>query len=222
MKMRIMSVSLMVAVLAACGQTPESADATAPAPAPAAEMTPATPAAAETDNDIEKGVDPSVWDNEGEPEDVTPGEDITCADAPLATYFFTLVGGNTVDDCGRKDPEVLAAFDALMKEAAPTESVDREVPPLRERLLSGPSAPGRPLHVQDQTWWYYSACQAHQCSTTALDMLYAPAQSKMVGRLVTDCKVRWLGDPSEAQRALIETTHPLDEASLQGDDGSCS
>jgi hypothetical protein len=222
MKMRFMSVSLIVAVLAACGQTPETADATAPASAPAAEATPVASTLAEDDNDIEKGVDPSVWDNEGEPADVTPGDDITCADAPLATYFFTLVGGNTVDDCGRTDPRVLAAFDALMKDAAPAESADPAVPPLRERLLSGPSAPGRPLQVQDQTWWYYSACQAHQCSTTALDMLYAPTQAKLVGRLVTDCKVRWLGDPSGAQRALIETTHPLDEASLQGEDGSCS
>ncbi|WP_411849463.1 hypothetical protein ACLB90_10595 [Stenotrophomonas sp. LGBM10] len=222
MKIRIMSASLLVALLAACGQAPESTDTPAAVPAPAAETPSATATLAEPDHDIEKGVDPSVWDNEGEPEDVTPGEDITCADAPLATYFFTLVGGNTVDDCGRKDPKVLAAFDALMKEAAPAESTDPDVPSLRERLLSGPSAPGKPLQVQEQTWWYYSACQAHQCSTTALDMLYAPTQAKMVGRLVTDCKVRWLGNPSEAQRALIETTHPLDEASLQGDDGSCS
>lgn len=64
---------------------------------------------------------------------------LTCADNPLATHFFTLVGGNTVDDCGRKDPKVLAAFNALMKDTAAAESSDKEIPTLRERLLSGPS-----------------------------------------------------------------------------------
>ena len=108
-----------------------------------------------------------------------------------------------------------------LKDAAAAESADAELPPLRERLLSGPSAPGTPLQLQDQTWWYYSACQAHQCSSTALDMLYAPTQAKMVGRLVAECKVGWLAAPNAAQRALIEATKPLDAAALQGDGESC-
>lgn len=219
MHSRIFWVVVMVALLAACGQAADPPGTAQVAPAAATEAAAATATAAEPS--IEDGVDPSVWDNEGEPEGETPAAEISCAEQPLATYFFTLVGGNSVDDCGRKDPQLLAAFDALMKEAAPAESSDADLPPLRERLLSGPSAPGKPLQLQDQTWWYYSACQAHQCSSTALDMLYAPTQATLVGRLVAECKVWWLGAPSAAQRALIEATHPIDAAALQEEGEPC-
>ena len=103
--------------------------------------------------------------------------ELTCADNPLATHFFTLVGGNTVDDCGR-DPKVLAAFNALMKNTAAAESADREIPSLRERLLSGPSGPGELLVLQGEPWWFYTACQAHACPGTALAMLYSPTEAK--------------------------------------------
>ncbi|UUS15363.1 hypothetical protein NMB32_06070 [Stenotrophomonas sp. CD2] len=130
--------ALTVALLAACGQAP-APDAAPAAPAPATEAPAATATVVEKAPSIEDGVDPSVWDNEGEPEDPSAGGELTCADNPLATHFFTLVGGNTVDDCGRKDPKVLAAFNALMKNTAAAESADKEIPSLRERLLSGPS-----------------------------------------------------------------------------------
>ncbi|HAL22192.1 MAG TPA: hypothetical protein DCP40_05625, partial [Stenotrophomonas sp.] len=109
--------SWLIALLAACSQ--------APAPAPQAEAAPAptaTPTAPAPEPSIEDGVDPSVWDNEGEPEGETPSGELSCQDNPLATYFFTLVGGNTVDDCGRKDARLLAAFDALMQDTADAES----------------------------------------------------------------------------------------------------
>ncbi|TDB27107.1 hypothetical protein ATCM_05265 [Stenotrophomonas sp. ATCM1_4] len=220
MKRRTVLAALLLAMLAGCGKAPDDGGkaAAAPATTPVAD-TPAAAASAEAS--VEDGVEPSVWDNEGEPEGETPGAEITCEQQPLATYFFTLVGGNSVDNCGRKDAKVLAAFDALMKEATPAESTDPQILPLRERLLSGPSAPGQPLMLDGDVWWYYSACQAHQCSTTALDMLYAPTQAKMVGRLVAKCKVWWLGAPSAEQRASIEGNRPLDEASLQVDGEPC-
>ncbi|TGS57804.1 hypothetical protein, partial [Mesorhizobium sp. M1C.F.Ca.ET.176.01.1.1] len=93
--------------LAACGQAPAPAAAPA-APAPTAEAPAATATAAEKEPSTEDGVDPAVWDNEGEPEGPSAGGELTCADNPLATHFFTLVGGNTVDDCGRQHLRVLA------------------------------------------------------------------------------------------------------------------
>ncbi|EED38413.1 hypothetical protein SSKA14_1424 [Stenotrophomonas sp. SKA14] len=218
--------ALMVALLAACGQAPEKAVETMPAVAPAAPAgTPAaTTTVVESEPSIEDGVDPSVWDNEGEPESEPPlaqKAELTCADNPLATYFFTLVGGNSVDDCGRKDPKVLAAFNALMKDTAAAESSDKDIPSLRVRLLSGPSAPGRPQQLQDGTWWFYAACQAHDCPGTALAMLYSPDQSKMVGRLTARCRVWWLGEPTAEQREQIEQVRPLDDAALKEDSALC-
>ncbi|HEL2978817.1 TPA: hypothetical protein UMB92_001662 [Stenotrophomonas maltophilia] len=226
MKIQTIAMSSMVALLAACGQAPEKTTGTTPAAAAAApaEAPAATATAVESAPSIEDGVDPSVWDNEGEPESEPPPAaeaELTCADNPLATYFFTLVGGNSVDDCGRKDPKVLAAFDALMKGTQDAESSDTQIPPLRKRLLSGPSAPGQPMQLQGETWWFYTACQAHDCPGTALAMLYSPTQTKMVGRLTARCKVWWLGEPSAEQRALIERERPLDEAMLKNEGDAC-
>lgn len=223
MKFQAAGMALMVALLAACGQAPEKAVETMPAVAPAAPAgTPAaTTTVVESEPSIEDGVDPSVWDSEGEPEDSGVGRELTCKDNPLATHFFTLVGGNTVDDCGRKDPKVLAAFDALMKGTQAAESADKDIPSLRERLLSGPSGPGELLVLQGEPWWFYTACQAHDCPGTALAMLYSPDQSKMVGRLTARCRVWWLGEPTAEQREQIEQLRPLDDAALKEDSALC-
>ncbi|EKT4089851.1 hypothetical protein QEG26_003835 [Stenotrophomonas maltophilia] len=220
MKIRITGMALTVALLAACGQAP-APDAAPTAPAPTTEAPAATATVVEQAPSIEDGVDPSVWDNEGEPEDPGAGGELTCEDNPLATHFFTLVGGNTVDDCGRKDPKVLATFNALMKNTAAAESADKEIPSLRERLLSGPSGPGELVVLQGEPWWFYTACQAHDCPGTALAMLYSPDQSKMVGRLTARCRIWWLGEPSDEQRALIEREQPVDKAMLKEEGESC-
>ncbi|HDS1123949.1 TPA: hypothetical protein QDZ60_001230 [Stenotrophomonas maltophilia] len=226
MKIQVAGMALTVALLAACGQAPEKAVETIPAVAPTAPAgTPAaTTTVVESEPSIEDGVDLSVWDNEGEPESEPPPPqkaELTCADNPLATYFFTLVGGNSVDDCGHKDPKVLAAFNALMKNIAAAESPDKDIPSLRVRLLSGPSAPGQPHQLQGESWWFYTACQAHDCPGTALAMLYSPDQSKMVGRLTARCRVWWLGEPTAEQREQIEQLRPLDDAALKEDSALC-
>ena len=223
MKIQVAGMALTVALLAACGQAPDKAVETMPAVAPAAPAgTPAaTTTVVESEPSIEDGVDPSVWDREGEPEDSSVGRELTCKDNPLATHFFTLVGGNTVDDCGRKDPTVLAAFDALMKGTQAAESADKDIPSLRERLLSGPSGPGELLVLQGEPWWFYTACQAHDCPGTALAMLYSPDQSKMVGRLTARCRVWWLGEPTAEQREQIEQLRPLDDVALKEDSALC-
>ncbi|WP_286070559.1 Ivy family c-type lysozyme inhibitor [Stenotrophomonas sp. 57] len=217
MKIRTIAMSSMVALLAACGQAPEKATGTAPAAPPA----PTTDAPAATATVVEK--EPSIedGDNEGEPEDPSAGGELTCADNPLATHFFTLVGGNTVDDCGRKDPKVLTAFEALMKGTQDAESTDKEIPSLRKRLLSGPSGPGELVVLQGEPWWFYTACQAHDCPGTALAMLYSPTQAKMVGRLTARCRVWWLGEPTAEQRAQIEQRQPLQDAALKEDSALC-
>ena len=144
----------------------------------------------------------------------------TCEEEPLATYFFTLMGRNSVDNCGQRNPAVIAAFDALIVEAKEAELPDPDIPPLSDRLLSGPSAPGQPYSVDGVTWWYYTACQAHQCNTNFLALLYLPSEQRAVGRLVARCQVWWLGDPDTAQRALIDAIDPVD-TEYQDDAASC-
>jgi len=116
---------------------------------------------------------------------------------------------------------VLAAFNALMKDTAAAESSDKEIPSLRQRLLSGPSGPGELLVLQGEPWWFYTACQAHDCPGTALAMLYSPTQAKMVGRLTARCRVWWLGEPTAEQRVQIEQRQPLQDAALKEDSALC-
>lgn len=218
MKVRILGVSLLVGLLLGCKPVPAGeAVAVAAVPAPEAQ------ASAEPDDGI-VDTESSPYE-EGDPEGDAPTPaafdyEPSCEEAPLATHFFTLVGGNTVDNCGRADARLSAAFDALLKEAAQYDVADPDMPSQRERLLSGPSAPGVPKTLGRETWWYYTACQAHQCGEHALAMLYQPEQARLVGRLVSQCKAVWLGNPSAEQRALIDEVRPLDPALLKGD-GSC-
>lgn len=217
MEVRILLAMVLVGALLGCKPVPagDAQDtATAAAlPQPAAQATANTGPAAEV-VDTE-----SAPYEEGDPEGDAPTPaafdyEPSCEEAPLATHFFTLVGGNTVDNCGRADAKVTAAFDELMKEAAQGDIADPDVPSQRERLLSGPSAPGVPKTLGGETWWFYTACQAHQCGTHQLAVLYQPEQARMVGRLLSRCQAWWLGDPSAEQRALIDDTRPLDAALL--------
>ena len=221
MKVRILGVTLLVGLLLGCKQMPagdvEGVAAAVPVPA-----SPGKPSADSVAEIVDTESSPY---EEGDPEGdaLTPAAfdyEPSCEEAPLATHFFTLVGGNTVDNCGRADAKVTAAFDALLKEAAPHDHADPGMPSQRERLLSGPSAPGVPKTLGSETWWYYTACQAHQCDTHQLAMLYQPEQARLVGRLVSHCKAVWLGKPSAEQRALIDETRPVDPALLR-DDGTC-
>lgn len=221
MKVRILGVSLLVGLLLGCKQVPADDAGSTTDVAP----TPESPAKAGAGSDAEIVDTESSPYEEGDPEGDAPtpaafDHEPSCEEAPLATHFFTLVGGNTVDNCGRADAKVTAAFDALLKDAAPHDRADPDTPSLRERLLSGPSAPGVPKALGSETWWYYTACQAHQCGTHQLAMLYQPEQARLVGRLVSHCKAVWLGNPSAEQRALIDEIRPLDPALLK-DDGTC-
>ena len=221
MKVGMLWVGLLMGSLLGCKQAavPAAENEGADVAAPAQDAT--ASAHAEAAGEGEDGE--SAPYEEGDSDIPTPaGFDYapSCEENPLATHFFTLVGGNTVDNCGRADAKLTAAFDALLKEAAQYDLADPDAPPQRERLLSGPSAAGAPKTLGAETWWFYTACQAHQCDTHQLAMLYQPDYPKLVGRLVSHCKVSWLGNPTAEQRALIDETKPVDPALLK-DDAPC-
>lgn len=224
MNRNFVSLPLLVALLAACqpaGTPPPAAtDATA---APAASATPAdvvdSPAAPAAPEPAAAASSAADMPSDGAASGGVAGEvaQPRCEDNPLATYLFTLVkpDGNAVDGCGRYDAKVAGAFDALLADMGQAGG-----PKLRQRLLSGPSAAGRPLQVEGRTWWYYTACQAHQCNSTRLTLLFDAERATMVGRLVTRCEAWWPGDPDPAQRAVIEREDPVDLEALKAD-GDC-
>jgi hypothetical protein len=80
------------------------------------------------------------------------------------------------------------------------------------RLTSGPTGVGTYLATNGGGYVHYSICQAHQCDTTTLDILFDPARAKMVGKLLDRCTTQWLGQPNDTEMQLLNqrqgTSHP--------------
>ena len=98
MKVRILGVTLLVGLLLGCKQMPagdvEGVAAAVPVPA-----SPGKPSADSVAEIVDTESSPY---EEGDPEGdaLTPAAfdyEPSCEEAPLATHFFTLVGGNTVE-----------------------------------------------------------------------------------------------------------------------------
>lgn len=96
-----------------------------------------------------------------------------------------------------------AALDKLLP-------ADDAKPSLRRRPFSGLEPKGEPSKLGAQDVWIYKACQAHQCSTTNLVVMYHERDQRMVARLQSQCELSWLGDPLPEERALIEARVPID------------
>lgn len=129
--------------------------------------------------------------------------------APYNTYLFSLLtnkksladGKNHYQQGFDQSFDAMLAASPLAKAAAPGVS-------LKKRLLSGPQP--EPVLVQDKgtgrQYVYYEACQAHACDETSLALLYAPSSKRMVGRLRLDGKVAYPGDPTAAEKTLLDQT----------------
>lgn len=212
---------LLICLLAGCGQAttdiPQDAAAEQVADASVAVDEDGEEVAivdADTDMDADVDIDPDA-DVPAQTEQTDDGVQPTCTEAPLATYLFTLVDEHalTVDGCGRFDPQLAAAFDALLSEAPHSDGAR-----LRERLLSGPADAGEPVSIAGTTAWLYTACQAHRCDSTRLALLYVPATSTMVGKLLLDGRVHWLGAPDDALREVLDARVRMQpEQSMDGE-----
>jgi hypothetical protein len=131
-------------------------------------------------------------------------KDVTPAKAPLKTELFNLVD-ETGDFYNTPDGKnVRQAFDSLIN------STGSKTGQMKERLLSGPEPEGALWQAGTTQKWLYSACQQHVCSTTNAVLLYNQESKQMVGRLMVRCNVTWLGDPTDTDKALIDTTSPVD------------
>ena len=100
---------------------------------------------------------------------------------------------------------------------APLTTKDRRI---QARLTSGPTGTGTYLRADGAGYVHYSICQAHQCDTTTLDILFDPARQRMVAKLLDHCAPQWLGQPDAVEMQLLEqrqrASHPATIAACTG------
>lgn len=89
----------------------------------------------------------------------------------------------------------------LHKLFAPLSTRDRKI---LARVTSGPTGTGTYLGGGGTGYVHYSICQAHQCDTTTLDILFDPARQRMVAKLLDHCAAQWLGQPSQGEMQLLD------------------
>ncbi|KVK75239.1 hypothetical protein WT01_02650 [Burkholderia cepacia] len=130
-------------------------------------------------------------------------KNITPASSGYKTEIFNLVdpdGNQSGTAIGRT---VSSAFDNFLNLAG------QDSKTLRKRLLSGPATEGGLWKIGESREWLYHLCQAHQCNVTNVALLYDEQSHRMAGRLLYRCESKWLGNPSAAERALIEREFPV-------------
>lgn len=129
--------------------------------------------------------------------------------SPYNTQLFNLVLNqkSPADGKNHYQKQFDTAFDGLLAQSKLAKAASNGVP-LKKRLLSGPQPEGVPLQEKGsgQHYLYYESCQAHACSDTSLAVLYAPASNAMLGRLHLDGKDEYLGNPTAAEKFLLD--HP--------------
>lgn len=105
----------------------------------------------------------------------------------------------------------------LRKLFAPLAAKDRKI---LARLTSGPTGTGTYLGSAGAGYVHYSICQAHQCDTTTLDILFDPTRQRMVAKLLDRCAPQWLGQPDQAEMQLLDqrqrASHPATIAACAG------
>lgn len=130
-------------------------------------------------------------------------KEVTPASSEYKTEIFNLVdpvGNQYGTATGRA---VSAAFDHFLNLSG------LDVKMLRKRLLSGPATEGSLWKVGESREWLYQVCQANQCNVTNVALLYDEQSHRTAGRLLYRCKPQWLGNPSDAEKALIENEYPI-------------
>ncbi|MGY4728259.1 hypothetical protein [Burkholderia pyrrocinia] len=133
----------------------------------------------------------------------TAAENVTPASSGYKTEIFNLVdpdGDQAGTVTGRT---VSTAFDHFLNLSG------LDVKMLRKRLLSGPATEGSLWKVGESREWLYHVCQANQCNVTNVAMLYDEQSHRTAGRLLYRCAPQWLGNPSDAEKVLIETQYPI-------------
>ena len=130
-------------------------------------------------------------------------QNITPASSAYKTEIFNLVEPDGDQYGTAIGQAVSAAFDHFLKLSG------QDVQMLRERLLSGPATEGSLWKVGNSHEWLYHICQANQSNVTNVALFYDEVSHRMAGRLLYRCALQWLGNPGDAEKALIENEYPI-------------
>lgn len=99
------------------------------------------------------------------------------------------------------DKEFLGSLKLLLK---PQSQLD---PRIFRRIMSGPAAEATFIVTPVTSFIHYGICQAHQCNTSNMSLLLEPKTKRMVGYLFDKCKPVWLGEPDDAEKAILKEKH---------------
>lgn len=99
-------------------------------------------------------------------------------------------------------PEVARAYGALFANRAGEVSHDR-LQWLKDRLLTGPAGQPKEYALAGARYFHYPACQAERCNMEHLDVLYQATSNRMIGLLMDEGQVVYLGDPNKEERVLL-------------------
>ncbi|VWC32248.1 hypothetical protein BLA23254_06422 [Burkholderia lata] len=130
-------------------------------------------------------------------------ENVTPASSDYKTEIFNLVDPDGNQSGTAAGQAVSSAFDRFLGQSG------LDVQMLRQRLLTGPATQGALWKMGESREWFYHICQAHQCNTTNVAMFYDEQSHRTAGRLMYRCTPQWLGNPSDAEKALIESRYPV-------------
>lgn len=125
-----------------------------------------------------------------------------CAESPAtpARYQAKLFELIEADEA-KYDPDFAKRFDDMLA------SYVKGHRNFSKRITSGAASDGHTLAAGGRSYVHYASCQAHQCDSTTLDVLFDPASKRMVAKVLDHCAAAWLGAPDSAEQALLEAQH---------------
>jgi hypothetical protein len=127
-------------------------------------------------------------------------------DAEYATELFNLLRNqkDIVDNKNYYKKDFESQFNALLMQAKATHT-RADTNAMKKRLLSGPAAKGRVVNdrASQKKYFYFDACQAHDCGETNLGLLFEPRSRRMLAKLTIRGTVEFLGAYSDTERALL-------------------
>ena len=90
-----------------------------------------------------------------------------------------------------------------------------------ERLTSGPAPAASYYVVGRRGYVYFSACQAHDCDASTLDVLFDPTDRRLVGKLQDKGILQWVGGPDERESVLLDHLRRVSSRDLDRGCGRC-
>jgi hypothetical protein len=106
-----------------------------------------------------------------------------------------------------KSPDATISHE-VMRLLKPIQAKDRFI---YKKIMSGPEPKGKYIVTQDKNQYvYFEACQAHQCNTLTMGLLYDVQLKSAVGLLRAVCDEKWLGmEENDSKKYILKKLLPV-------------